>query len=251
MPKDFLELEINTSWIVESRGPKNEVSRERPYSCLIEKERSSQGTIDDTGTVFLANKECPFRCLMCDLWKNTVDTSISTEELLAQIKYAAQFFEDECRRNSIQIRQWKLYNSGNFFDAQAIPSAAFPPIIDILNQAAKHSGLSNLIIECHPKLIGQSCLDFADALLPQLEVAMGLETIHPDVLPRLNKQMSLDDFQRAVGNVTKSRHLRQSVYPVATTFFVRKRRRRLGDPVHRMGFRHWRRLLCRDPNPKR
>ncbi len=29
-----------------------------------------------------------------------------------------------------------------------------------------------------------------------LEVAMGLETVHPDVLPRLNKQMTLDDFAR-------------------------------------------------------
>jgi radical SAM enzyme (TIGR01210 family) len=31
-----------------------------------------------------------------------------------------------------------------------------------------------------------------------LEVAMGLETVHPEVLPRLNKQMTLDDFADAV-----------------------------------------------------
>jgi radical SAM enzyme (TIGR01210 family) len=28
---------------------------------------------------------------------------------------------------------------------------------------------------------------------------MGLETVHPDILPRMNKQMTLDDFQRAAG----------------------------------------------------
>src|SRR5205085_2086591 len=30
-----------------------------------------------------------------------------------------------------------------------------------------------------------------------LEVAMGLETVHPEVLPRLNKRMTLDDFATA------------------------------------------------------
>lgn len=32
---------------------------------------------------------------------------------------------------------------------------------------------------------------------PKLEVAMGLETVHPDVLPKLNKRMTLDQFSRA------------------------------------------------------
>jgi len=30
-----------------------------------------------------------------------------------------------------------------------------------------------------------------------LEVAMGLETIHPEILPRLNKRFDLDDFAKA------------------------------------------------------
>jgi radical SAM enzyme (TIGR01210 family) len=34
---------------------------------------------------------------------------------------------------------------------------------------------------------------------PKLEVAMGLETVHPDVLPKLNKRMTLDQFARAAG----------------------------------------------------
>jgi radical SAM enzyme (TIGR01210 family) len=32
----------------------------------------------------------------------------------------------------------------------------------------------------------------------RLQVAMGLETIHPEVLPRLNKRMTLAEFDRAV-----------------------------------------------------
>jgi radical SAM enzyme (TIGR01210 family) len=31
---------------------------------------------------------------------------------------------------------------------------------------------------------------------------MGLETVHPDVLPRLNKRMTLDDFERATRFLT-------------------------------------------------
>ena len=42
------------------------------------------------------------------------------------------------------------------------------------------------------------CLRFAEQIDGQLEVAIGLETVHPQVLRRLNKQMTLDDFERAV-----------------------------------------------------
>jgi hypothetical protein len=35
-------------------------------------------------------------------------------------------------------------------------------------------------------------------LKPKLEVAIGLETVHPEVLRRLNKKMTIDDFRNAV-----------------------------------------------------
>lgn len=35
-------------------------------------------------------------------------------------------------------------------------------------------------------------------LAGKLEIALGLETVRPVVLPRLNKQMTVEDFQRAV-----------------------------------------------------
>ena len=31
----------------------------------------------DVATLFLTNRECPFRCLMCDLWKNTLEVGRS------------------------------------------------------------------------------------------------------------------------------------------------------------------------------
>jgi len=40
-------------------------------------------------------------------------------------------------------------------------------------------------------------LQFQQLPMGRLEVAMGLETVHPEVLPRLNKRMTLDMFSEA------------------------------------------------------
>jgi len=54
-----------------------------------------------------------------------------------------------------------------------------------------------VIVECHPALIGDPAVRFRDSVNGRLEVAMGLETAHPEVLARLNKRMTLDQFARA------------------------------------------------------
>ena len=45
--------------------------------------------------------------------------------------------------------------------------------------------------------MGDDCLRFRDRLSGRLEVAMGLETAHAEVLGRLNKRMTLDQFSTA------------------------------------------------------
>jgi radical SAM enzyme (TIGR01210 family) len=87
--------------------------------------------------------------------------------------------------------QIKLYNSGSFFDRRAIPPADYPAI------AQRVRRFERVIVESHPALIGDSCLRFRDSLSSRLEVAMGLETAHPEVLARLNKRMTLKQFARA------------------------------------------------------
>ena len=52
-------------------------------------------------------------------------------------------------------------------------------------------------MESHPALVGSRTLDFRDQVAGRLEVAMGLETVHPDVLSRLNKGMTLKQFSDA------------------------------------------------------
>ena len=175
--------EIDT-WILAQRPAKNPVDPWRPHVFLAEPERTAAGTVEDVATIFLANRECPFRCLMCDLWKNTTAARVPAGAIPAQIEFALARLPP--------ARHIKLYNAGNFFDAQAIPPGDWPAI------AALVQDFATVIVESHPLLIGDRCLAWKRLLRPSLEVAMGLETIHPDVLPRLNKRMTLADFTRAV-----------------------------------------------------
>jgi len=52
-------------------------------------------------------------------------------------------------------------------------------------------------VENHPRLCGESCVEFKRQLNGKLEIAMGIETIHPQVLPKLNKQLIPEDFKQA------------------------------------------------------
>ena len=171
--------------ILAARPPKNSVDPLRPYAFLIESERTARGTVEEMATIFLTNRECPFRCLMCDLWENTTDETVPAGAIPSQIDYALERLPP--------ARHVKLYNSGNFFDARAIPRSDLPAI------AERVRGFETVIVENHPRLCGESCERFRDLLGTDLEIALGLETIHPGLLPALNKRMTLDDFERAVG----------------------------------------------------
>lgn len=176
-------------WILSHRPSKNLLDPRRPYAYLVEPERMPSGQVEDVATIFLTNKECPFRCLMCDLWKNTLDERVPECAIPEQIEWALNRLPP--------VQHLKLYNAGNFFDAQAIPTADLPGIAEQL------ASLETVIVECHPRLVGKGCLEFKESLRPKFQVAMGLETVHPEVLPRLNKQMTLEDFERAAKLLTK------------------------------------------------
>lgn len=134
-------------------------------------------------TIFLTNRECPWRCVYCDLWKNTLTESVPAGGIPEQIDFALAQLP--------AARQIKLYNSGSFFDPRAIPPEDFPAIASCVKS------FERVIVECHPALVNDSALRFRDLLGGQIEVAMGLETAHPEVLEKLNKRMTLDQFARA------------------------------------------------------
>ncbi len=138
-------------------------------------------------TVFLTNRECPWRCLMCDLWQKTRPDRVPIGAIPRQIDFALN-----AAGTIPSGAMLKLYNAGSFFDPGAIPAADHAAI------AERCRGFETVVIECHPSLVDERVERFAERIRPaRLEVAMGLETVHPEVLPRLNKRMTPDDFARA------------------------------------------------------
>ncbi|MBC8113157.1 MAG: radical SAM protein, partial [Candidatus Saccharimonas sp.] len=174
---------MNDADILAARPPKQRLDPWKPYAYLVEPERTASGTVDDVATIFLTNKECPFRCTMCDLWKYTLDERVPVGAIPAQIDYALQRIPP--------AKHVKLYNAGNFFDAQAIP----PEDHEAIATRVRH--FETVIVENHPRLTDDRCMRFRDLLETRLEVALGLETIHSDILSRLNKRMTVEDFDRA------------------------------------------------------
>src|SRR2546427_4954498 len=75
-------------WILSRRSQRNPVDLRRPHAFLVEEERAESGEIVSVATIFLTNRECPWRCLMCDLWKNTLTETVPAGAVPAQIDYA-------------------------------------------------------------------------------------------------------------------------------------------------------------------
>lgn len=168
---------------MERRGAKNTLDPLVPYAFLWEEEIGADGILVPTATILLTNKECPYRCLMCDLWQNTLDERTQRGAIPAQIRHALDRLPP--------VRQIKLYNAGSFFDPAAIPGE------DDAEIAALLAPFERVIVECHPALISERCLRFRDRLNGRLEVAIGLETVHPAVLDALNKRFTVEDFERS------------------------------------------------------
>lgn len=177
--------EINDQWIRELRGAKNQLDPYRPYAFMAEEEISSKGLVEKVNTIFLTNMECRFTCLMCDLWKNTTDRSTPPGAIPEQIQWALKQLPP--------AQHIKLYNGANFFDPRSIPLADYEKI------AALVESYESVIVENHPNLSGERVLQFARMIKPKLQVAMGLESIHPGGLEQLNKKMVPEDFRRAAG----------------------------------------------------
>jgi radical SAM enzyme (TIGR01210 family) len=174
-----------TAWITAQRPPRPTVLDPfKPHGFFLEEELSASGQVVSSATILLTNKECPWRCLMCDLWKNTTTQTIPPGAIMKQIDHVLS----QLRFRPEQI---KLYNSGSFFDPAAIPPADYPAIARTIVFAKR------VVVESHPRLVGEKALRFRDLLSGSLEVAMGLETAHPQVLPRLNKKFELAHFSQA------------------------------------------------------
>ncbi len=178
-----------TRWILDARSgiARVPVEGNRPSAWLVEGECQSDGRLEDGLTVFLVNRECPWHCTMCDLWRYTTELRVGPGDIPRQLDVA---LSGVSRRPLSWI---KLYNAGSFFDVGAIPPSDYPEI------AARCALFKRVIVECHPALVGPRVVRFREALAPgtRLEVAMGLETVHPGALDQLNKRITPGSFREA------------------------------------------------------
>jgi radical SAM enzyme (TIGR01210 family) len=178
-------------FVLRRRGPRPAPDPWRHQGVILEDEPSPRGGIDRVATVFLTGRECPWRCAMCDLWQYTTTTDTPAGAIPAQIGRA------RCEVGRAAMSAIKLYNAGSFFDPRAVPERDYPAI------AAALAGLSRVVVESHPALVGprvdrlQRELGRAGSRAPALEVAMGLETAHPEALERLNKRFTVAQFTAA------------------------------------------------------
>ena len=184
-------------FILDRRPPRVAHDPWQVQGVVVEDERSAKGTSVPVATVFLTGRECPWRCVMCDLWKYTIERDTPRGAIPAQIR--------DARRSLAQshgaVDHIKLYNAGSFFDPHAVPDADYDAIAEAL------AGCSHVIVESHPSLVGDRTSRLLDSLrhaptsAVTLEVAMGLETAHPEALERLNKRMDVNDFVGAAARL--------------------------------------------------
>jgi len=209
LPPAYTQLQTSAErdrWILEHRIPRNALDPWQPYAFVAEQEAGPDGVPVDVATLFLTNRECPFRCLMCDLWQNTLEETVPPGAISAQIRHALASLP----ASPGSPRHLKLYNAGSFFDPRAIPPAEYPEIAQL------SAPFERVIVECHPAFVNHRVPHFRDLLTtqregisalpptPDLEVAIGLETVHPEVLARLNKRMTLQEFRQAAGFLTNA-----------------------------------------------
>ena len=179
------------SWTTERRirslrPPKPAVDPWKAHGCIVEEERRPGGVVESAATIFLAGAECAFTCSFCDLWRYTLDGPTPRGALPAQIDASLATLA------SISVSRLKLYNASNFFDRRAVPPDDLPRIADL---CAPFAGAT---VESHANTVGPSVVEFARRLSGRLEVAMGLETIHPSASAALNKRLDLERFDRAM-----------------------------------------------------
>jgi len=167
-----------------------------PYAAhgtLFEQERRPDGRIERALTVFLTGAECPFTCSFCDLWRWTIDGPTPPGALTRQLKTVLDAFE------GATPDRLKIYNASNFFEKRAVPSE------DVAGIAALAAPFAAVTVESHANTISAQTLAFAREIPGRLEVAVGLETIHPVASAQLNKRLDLARFDSAAGFLAENR----------------------------------------------
>ena len=157
----------------------------RAHGSILESERRPDGRVEQAFTLFASGAECPFTCSFCDLWQWSIDGPTPPGALIQQVEHALHTL------GGSQPDRFKFYNASNFFDKRAVPP-------DDANRIAELTrGFAGVTVESHANTIGPTVMAFAERVGGRLEVAMGLETVHPVAMTHLNKRLDLSRFDAA------------------------------------------------------
>jgi radical SAM enzyme (TIGR01210 family) len=171
----------------------------RHQGVRVDEEPDRAGGRVRAATVFLTGRECPWRCVMCDLWRYTTVTDTPAGAIPHQIADALSTLRASGEAAPPHL---KLYNAGSFFDPRAVPPDDDEAIAAIVGPARR------VIVESHPALVGDRTWRFQEQLRRfnrthdcELEVAMGLETAHPAALEQLQKHLTVEGFASAAAKL--------------------------------------------------
>jgi archaeosine synthase beta-subunit len=162
----------------------------QPVRCWSEKD-VLDGEIVDAYVIILRTRGCSWAlssgCTMCGYFNDSMFTTISEKDLLAQFEVALQSYKNE--------KIVKLFTSGSFLDPSEIPVSVQQHILTTLNPTAE-----KISVESRPEYITEKSLDEIQEKIPpkKFEIGIGLETSNDLVRKKaINKGFTFQDYKKA------------------------------------------------------
>ena len=174
---------------------------------------------ENTVTIVIESGKCAWgKCVFCGFGKN-IGIQPNVEKLKEIFIKKMKKFED------VNIRTLKIFCSGSFLDDNQFP----PEFRKYVNDYCSTHGIENLVIETRPEFITSEKLkDFSNV---SLCVAIGLEVADDKILRKLNKGITLQDYEDAV-NILRENNVRVRTYLLANPPFVENNKNYLHDSVN-------------------
>ena len=119
------EADRRDRFVLDRRSSRPRHDPWRHQGLLVDEEPDAGGEIVRAATIFLTGRECPWRCVMCDLWRQTIEQDTPAGAIPHQM---AQAIDELRARPGPFPAHVKLYNAGNFFDPRAVPVADYESI---------------------------------------------------------------------------------------------------------------------------
>jgi radical SAM enzyme (TIGR01210 family) len=170
----------------------------RPVSFWIKADR----LLHERGkelTIILRTRGCNWAlgeyggCSMCGYIQDTCNFEIDEEQIINQLNYVLENVKDEIN-DDVDQYAFKIYNSGSFFDPQAIP-------INVRNHIYKkikeYSNIKEFVCESRIEFIDEPRLNELKKNLDDryCEIGIGLETVNDHIRKNyINKGITLEQF---------------------------------------------------------